>query len=158
MQKQPNLSFPVNKWVHVLNGLSILCIVGSVIFLIIAFRNLPDTIPVHFHAGEADRSGNKALIFIIPAITIVVFISMYLVSKAPHIFNYPITITKENAVRIYPVSQLFMTIINFEIVFLFSCLSIDFVTHNFGTWFFVTLFVVLLCTTVIFALSIIRLK
>lgn len=161
MHKHPKVSFSVSKWVHVLNGFSILCILGSIFYVIIAYQNLPDTIPIYFNAqGEADGWGNKAMVFLMPVFTILLFVPMYFVSKAPHIFNYPIEITEENAKRIYPIARLFMTIFNFEIVLIFSYLSIDFIGQGqyLETWLLVTAFAVPLLTIFIFAFTFIRLS
>jgi|SRR5690625_496537 len=155
MINHPKVPFSINKWVYVLNGISVICIVGSIIYLVNTYQHLPDTIPIHFNAiGEADNWGNKMTIFISPGIGIFIFIGLYFLSKYPHIFNYPFTITEENAARIYPVANLFMTIINLEMVLIFTFVSIDIFADFLGLWFIFVVFGLPLLTVLIFILQI----
>lgn len=123
------------------------------------YQNLPDRIPIHFNAqGEANNWGSKATIFLMPSFAILLFIPMYFLSKVPHIYNYPISITEENAPRVYPVARFFMTIINFEMVLIFTYVSFDIVGQYLGIWFIVTVFAVPLITILLFILKLKHLK
>ena len=155
MNNHPKVPFSVSKWVHILNGISVICIIGSVIYVISEYQHLPDTIPIHFNAlGEADNWGSKTTVFISPGIGILIFIALYFVSKYPHVFNYPFPITEENASRIYPVANLFMTIINLEMVLIFTFVSIDIFSDFLGLWFIFVVFGLPLLTILIFILQI----
>jgi uncharacterized membrane protein len=112
-----------------------------------AYINLPEIIPTHFGInGKADDWGNKVTVFILPAISMVLFIGISILNRFPHIFNYPVRVTAENAnflysrgtrlIRIIKVSILIiMLFIEFQIYlpkgtekvpgwFIFSILSI----------------------------------
>lgn len=157
--KQPKVLFYVSKWVHVINGLSILCMLSSFIFAIVIYPALPDTIPIHFNSqGEVDGWGSKATIFLMPAIALLLFVPLYFLSKAPHVFNYPMTITEENAKRIYPVARTFMTVLNFEVVLLFTYFSLDMIGLHSGSWLLISVFTVPILTILIFGLVLVRLK
>lgn len=159
MQKHPNVPFSTSKWVHVFNGLSILCISGTLIFAIAAYQTLPDKIPIYFNAqGEADGWGHKAMIFLMPLFAVILFIPLYFLSKKPRLFNYPIEITKENAGRIYPLAQLLMAIINFECVLIFTYLTIDIIGQYFSAWILAILFGTPILTVLLFIFIFIRLK
>jgi len=59
---------------------------------------LPDEIPTHYNfAGKPDAYGDKKTIFLVPAIAVIIAIPMLIISRKPHLFNYPVTITPENA-------------------------------------------------------------
>lgn len=159
MSKHPIVPYTVSHWVHVINGLSVLCIISSILFIINVYPTLPDTIPIHFNSqGEADDWGHKAFVFLTPIFTIALFVPLYIVSKKPHIFNYPIEITKNNASRIYPVARLFMTILNFECALIFSYLSIDIFGQYLNATFLISLFMIVILTLVLFLFTIIRLR
>ena len=67
MSKHPIVPYTVSHWVHVINGLSVLCIISSILFIINVYPTLPDTIPIHFNSqGEADDWGHKAFVFLTP--------------------------------------------------------------------------------------------
>lgn len=66
------------------------------------YNNLPDIIPVHYNgAGQADGFGEKSTIWTLPLIATVLFVGMTILNKFPHIFNYSVKITKENALSQY---------------------------------------------------------
>lgn len=78
---------------------------GLWLFTIIKYPAAPDTIPIHFNAaGEADSFGSKQIIFFLPVIGTALFLAMTWLNRYPHIFNYPVRITAENALRQYTVA------------------------------------------------------
>jgi len=61
-----------------------------------------DKIPSHFSfSGRPDSYGSKYTILVIPVIHSLVFVLLTVINRYPHIFNYPIKITNENALRQY---------------------------------------------------------
>ncbi|ADX68723.1 DUF1648 domain-containing protein [Weeksella virosa] len=88
-------------------------IIVSVVFLFINYQQLPTTIPIHFNArGEVDGVGEKYTLYILVLIQIILFIGLNFLSKKPHLYNYPVplpTIIKHNN-------------INWQVV-LFGCLT-----------------------------------
>lgn len=159
LNNHPKVPFTVNKWVHVLNSISIICIVGSIIYIVFAYQNLSDTIPIHFNAqGDADNWGSKNTVFIMPGIAIILFVGLYILSKFPHFYNYTVEVTEENAPRIYTEANLFMTIINLEIVLIFTLASIDIMGNFLGVWFVGVVFGVPLVTLGVFVFRLTKLK
>lgn len=89
------------------------------------YSTLPDMIPTHFDAiGQPDNFGNKAMIFILGFILTFVFGMMTLLNKVPHIFNYPVKITGENAHYQYKNATKLIRYIRLSIVFLFTYIII----------------------------------
>ena len=69
------------------------------------YNDLPDRIPMHFNVlGEADSYGNKLMIWLVPIITLLLYIGMTILNKHPHFFNYPTQVTNENAERFYKIA------------------------------------------------------
>lgn len=159
LNNHPRVPFIVNKWVHFLNGISIICIIGSIIYLFFAYQNLPEMIPIHFNAqGDADNWGSKNTIFIMPGIAIILFVGLFFLSKVPHVYNYTVEITEENASQIYREANLFMSIFNLEMVLIFTIAAVDIMGETLGVWFVVVVFGVPLVTVVLFAIRLTRLK
>src|SRR5699024_5881680 len=159
MNNHPKVPFQVSKWMHIINGISILCIAGSIIYVIFLYPTLPETIPVHFNAkGEADNWGSKMSVFIMPIIGLLLFVGMYFLSKYPHVYNYPFTITEENDPRIYAIASAFMTIINLEMVLIFTFASIDIMGDFLGVWFVAVVLGVPLLTIALFVYRLNSLK
>ncbi|WP_176555882.1 DUF1648 domain-containing protein [Virgibacillus ndiopensis] len=165
MKNHPKIDVPAGKWEKLFNFLSILLLILSYIYVVLAYGSLPETVPTHFNTmGEADGWGNKAFIFLMPAIaTFVCFIPMYFLSKKPHTFNYIVKVTDKNAPRLYPVARLFMSVINFETVALFSYISWDMVqsamgNETLGIGFIVVVIVIPLVTIIVFMIRMSKLE
>ncbi len=66
------------------------------------YASLPESIPTHFGIdGEADAFGSKRSLWILPIISLAIFILFYFISKIPHKFNYPRAINEQNAYANY---------------------------------------------------------
>jgi uncharacterized membrane protein len=84
------------------------------------FKNLPGTIPTHFNiAGEADNYGNRSTIFFLPALGTLLFIGMTILNRFPHVFNYPVKITTDNALRQYTMATRMIRVLKLSILVLF---------------------------------------
>lgn len=70
--------------------------------LVAGYSRLPEQIPTHFNfSGEADQWGPKSDIWILIAIFTAIGVGMVVLSRVPHVFNYPSTITLDNAQAVY---------------------------------------------------------
>ncbi|WP_453990270.1 DUF1648 domain-containing protein [Bacillus nitroreducens] len=100
----------------ILEILSILLLVGMYIFIIVNWSEIPNRVPTHFNiAGEPDSWGGKGSILILPIIATFLFKTMFILSKFPHVHNYPVKVTPENAEGLYKASQKMLITTNFFI-------------------------------------------
>ncbi|WP_223151117.1 DUF1648 domain-containing protein [Flavobacterium sp. GP15] len=77
-------------------------IISIWILTITNYLNFPDIIATHYNdAVNADELVEKWIIFTLPLVMTVLFVGMSILNKFPHIYNYPINITKENAFTQY---------------------------------------------------------
>lgn len=84
------------------------------------YFNLPEIIPIHFNAaGEVDEHGNKITIFILPFIGTFLYAGLSILNNYPEIFNYPVTITEDNAEKHYTLATRFLRLLNILMVALF---------------------------------------
>ncbi len=111
-------------------------------FTLFAYFKLPGTIPIHYNArGQVNGIGSKSTIFLLPVIVSVVFISMTVLNKFPHIFNYPVTITHDNALLQYTNATRMLRYLKTVIVIIFSLISLFTYwtatgkTSGLGAWF-----------------------
>ncbi len=118
MDLHPKIDVPKSKTEKIVNILSFLMILFTFIYIIVIWDTLPDRVPSHFNAtGEADRFGGKGSVLILPIIGSFLFLLLYLLNQFPYAHSFPVKVTEENAERLYKTSRLFMSILNFEIVF-----------------------------------------
>lgn len=113
---------PIDEW------LESLCFIGCVwiwIYCIKAYRILPETIPTHFNfKGEADGYGSPASLFTLPSIATAIYILISVLNRYPHIFNYMVTITIENAERQYRLATRMLRVVKLLVIVLFGIICI----------------------------------
>ncbi len=106
------------------------------------YSSLPDTIPTHFNAaGEADGFGTKVSLIALPVIATLLFIGLTVLNRYPHIFNYPTSITQDNALRQYTLGTRILRYLKLVLVLVFG--GIEFMTiqnatgkgAGLGAWF-----------------------
>ncbi len=74
----------------------------TVVASMVYYRGLPDTIPTHYSAlGEVDGYGDKTMILILPLIALVTYIVIVLLKNRPHLYNFPVKVTKANSTKLF---------------------------------------------------------
>ena len=77
-------------------------LLSQFVIVLTAWPEMPDQVPQHFDAaGQADAWGDKATLLLLPAVNLVVFAMMTMVSRFPHISSLPVEVTALNAPRVY---------------------------------------------------------
>lgn len=102
-------------------------------YTVVSYMDLPETIPVHFNAkGEADDFGHKATIWILPGIATLIFLLMVILNKFPHVHNYMVNITEENALKNYRLSTRVLRFVNLYCMVLFAILVYEILATSEG--------------------------
>jgi len=97
--------------------LGLLLLIGVAIYY---YPKLPDSVPRHFNfSGEPDGWGAKGILLGLPAIGTLIYILMTVLSRYPHIFNYPWPITEANARSQYAISRQMLTVVKLLMVGMF---------------------------------------
>lgn len=142
MQQRPNLKLQPTKADRMLTAAGWGILVSIWAFILANYGQLPQTIPTHFNgSGEADDYGGKATIFILPVIATVLFLGMTILNRYPHIFNYPVEITEENALRQYTNATRLINVIKITIVIIFGFIALKDIqiangqAKTIGAWF-----------------------
>ena len=99
-------------------------IVAMIVLTASKYAGLPQVIPTHFNgAGIPDDYGGKGMIWLLPAIGLVIFTGISILNHFPFIFNFPVNITPENAERLYRHATRSMRLMNRVLVVLFFYLT-----------------------------------
>jgi uncharacterized membrane protein len=110
---RPRINVPYQQIDIVIELISITILLLMFVYTGIEYANLPDTIPTHFNAqGIADDFGSKMTIWLVPIIAIVLYLGLFAINKFPHLHNYMVNITDENALKNYRFSTRILRIIN----------------------------------------------
>ncbi len=120
---RPRLELSRSRLEYALEILSAVGLIIGLYSLLVSYETLPASIPVHYNLrGEVDSWGDKSTIWILGVIMIVVYGALTLTAKIPHLYNYPFSITAENAERQYRIARTFITLLKTEIVWLFAAI------------------------------------
>lgn len=151
---------PAGKWMERTGFFLVLLMWGMAIF---SYTQLDQTIPTHFNAaGEPDSYGNKISLFILALLGTVIFIGLTILNKYPHVFNYPVAITEENAERQYARVTGFIRFLKtiipgvFAIIILLTYLTATGRAGGLGVWFLPGIILIFAFPTVYFIIQVFR--
>ncbi|MDR6553688.1 DUF1648 domain-containing protein [Paenibacillus qinlingensis] len=98
MEQRPVIQLGRSKAETILDVISLLVIISMIAYVAYEWRDMPERIPMHFNGkGEIDGWGNKMSLMAVPLIGVIIYVGLTLLSKVPHVYNYPTTITAQNA-------------------------------------------------------------
>lgn len=101
-KNRPKITIPISETNRLLNWIIGLLLMVYFSFIFVQFKQLPETIPTHFGSGGlVDDYGSKNTIWLLPVIASIISIGMGILKNYPHLMNYPIKVTEENAPRLY---------------------------------------------------------
>lgn len=121
---RPKIKVPYQSVDYVMELICIALLILMWAYAIVEYTNLPDIIPTHFNsAGIADDYGSKSTIFIMPVIGSLTYILFFVLNLYPHIHNYSVNITSENALKNYRFSSRFLRTVNVLICLLFAYIT-----------------------------------
>lgn len=124
-QNRPKIKLEKTNFDNLLENLGWLLLILFWIKVIFSYNDLPNIIPTHFNArGEVDGYGSKWTLLILPAAATIAYIGLTILNKFPHIFNYLVEITEENAQRQYTISTKMIRILKLGVVVLFCFISL----------------------------------
>jgi len=104
---------------------SLLCLVGVVVYLILAWGNIPDRIPGHYNAlGEVDHWSSKTSLIMLPIISWMLFGFITLVERYPQIWNTGITLTEANRDEVYRLLKSMIALVKMFVLLMFASLTV----------------------------------
>jgi uncharacterized membrane protein len=118
---KPKLKIPLTIVEKVFEIVNLLIILGTGIFLLLNYFNLPDRIPTHFGiSGQPDSWGGKGSLIAIFIVNFILYSSLTVLGRFPHVYNYLCEITEENAKFQYTNARMLLGTIKTEITIVFS--------------------------------------
>ena len=119
--KRPVLQLPLTPTEYGLEVFAVLGLLFGAVAASVYWTRLPESIPTHFGAaGQPDAWGAKWNLLLMPVVALAMYALLTILSRFPHIYNYPVRITEENAERQYRIARSLMYWMKAEIVWLFT--------------------------------------
>ena len=98
---------------------------GVFVFIALRWRYLPEQIPTHYDfAGNADGWGSRWNLIVMPAIGLLVDLTVAIASRFPRSWNAGVKITVFNKVRVYRLLRDLMADLRLSCALLFSWISV----------------------------------
>jgi uncharacterized membrane protein len=145
--------------------LEIIGLIGIITLFVLPiyyFNDLPNQIPVHYNAlGKVDSYGNRATIWVLPVIGLILYIGLTALNLFPFAFNYPTKVTNKNARKLYNLTTRAVRYIKIVLILSFSYLThktIEIALNKSSEigWFFLPVFITSL--TVLIGIMIYKIK
>jgi len=139
---------------------SLLCLVGVVVYLILAWNTIPDKIPGHYNAaGEVNRWGNKSKLIMLPIISWVTYGLITLIERFPQIWNTGVRVTEENRAAVYRLLKSMIAVVKMFVLLMFASLTVlSSLSLNLPMWYVLAFLVALFGTIAYFIVRLTRLR
>jgi len=112
---------PRSNLEKILEAVSLFILIGSFLYLLINWGNIPEKVPGHYNfAGEPDRWDDKAVLFVLPGVSLFLYILLTAVSFIPHKNKEDNKISPERAHARWQNNRLMLTFLKAEIMAVFS--------------------------------------
>jgi len=139
---------------------SLLCLVGVVVYLILAWNTIPDKIPGHYNAaGEVNRWGNKSELIMLPIISWVTYGLITLIEYFPQIWNTGVRVTADNRAEVYRLLKSMIAVVKMFVLLMFASLTVlSSLSLNLPMWYVLAFLVALFGTIAYFIVRLTRLR
>ncbi len=142
MNGRPKIKVPFEPVDIITEAISVSLLLLLIVFTFTEYNGLPEIIPTHFNAqGIADGFSGKSMIWGLPVVGIVMYAGLFILNKFPHIHNYMVNITEENAFKNYRFSTRIVRGANLFTAALFAYIQYTIITSakggsvTIGSWF-----------------------
>lgn len=125
--ERPIIKITYTSVEKILETITLFIIIFMVIMPICMFSNLPETIPTHINIhGDIDGYGSKGTLLVLPIVGFLSYIGLTVLQRFPHIYNYPVEVTEDNACALYTIGVKMIRFVKTLITVMFT-----YVTYNF---------------------------
>lgn len=154
-EDRPKIILPKDQTQKAIEIIIFLCIAFCFIYPAIYYTALPEQVPMHFnYKGEVDKHGSKDSVFVLAIIAAITSFVIFKLNKYPHVFNYTVKITQENAAKQYKDAVKMLTYVNLLIAILFVIICYQIVNialangNQFGQWSEYLIYIIIATITV----------
>lgn len=113
---------PLDK---LMNRMSLLVLLGTAVFLVLYWKDIPQKVPMHFNAaGEIDRWGSRAELLILPVISWLMYGLLTVVEQLPGAWNTGVKVTEENREQVYAFLGHMLSMLKLLIMVMFTWITL----------------------------------
>lgn len=120
---RPQIKIPLQPLDYALEIVAAMSLVALLGLVMVHYADLPEQIPTHFGAdGRPDGFGSKNSLWLLPVLGLFIYAMMTFINQKPHVFNYTVKITPENAPYQYRMGVRLIRFLKATILILFAYL------------------------------------
>lgn len=137
------------------------CIIGVILYLILTWDKIPNEIPGHYNgAGEIDKITSKNSLIFLQVVTIIMYLFLSIIEKIPQMWNTGgVKITEENKELVYRTAKNLFVSVKMIMVLVFSYLTINSSKGTNLPVAFMPIFLIIIFGTIIyFTIKLLRIK
>lgn len=109
--KRPKLDIPYSTAEKLLEVVSVASVLMIFIYLQVHYDTLPDLVPMHLSFdGRVTRMEDKVNLYFLPFLNFFLYGLLTFLARRPERFNYPVTITDENAFYQYRNARTYVSV------------------------------------------------
>jgi uncharacterized membrane protein len=117
---RPQLKIPLTKFEVIIEILCVLLLVILFAEVIRIYPSLPEKMVRHINSGgEPTAYGGKSTVFGVSFVNLGLYLLLTILNRYPHLFNYPVTITEENAKFQYQIARSYLSILKLSMIIIF---------------------------------------
>ena len=125
---RPVLRIPLTRLEKYLEAASILGLIYAISSAVYAITILPEIIPAQYGInGKPDGWGSRNGVFLFPGVSVIIYLMFTILSRFPHIYKYPVKITKENAGCQYLIGRHIIRWLKTEFIWVFAYVQTTFI-------------------------------
>ena len=139
---------------------SLSCLFGVTLYLILAWNTIPAKVPMHFNAaGEVNKWGSKSGLIIFPIISWLIYGLITLIERYPQVWNTGVQITEGNRDQVYRLLKDLIAWVKMITLSIFGCLTVlSSLARNLPMWFLLAFLVLLFGTIAYYIVKLTRLR
>ena len=139
---------------------SLSCLVGVAVYLILFWHTFPEQIPGHYNAaGEVDRWGDKSELIVLPIVSWVLYGLITLIERFPQAWNTGVRVTSENRTAVYRLLKSLIAVVKMSMLLMFASLTvISSLSLSLPVWYMLAFLVVLFGAIAYFIVRLSRLR
>ena len=144
MNVRPVIKLPLTQLELAGEFIAAFSVIFMLITLLFSWSSIPEIVPKHFGiTGEIDAWGIKSFFHFPVTIAVILYVFLSVIARFPHIYNYPVKITSQNAERQYRTARALITALKTEIMLLFSYLQWVMITQSKALFTAIFIFIIL---------------
>jgi len=118
---KPKINPPFKTTDIIFEGIALIALIYIIAQVIIEYPALENEIVTHFdNSGNPNSWGNKESILILSLVALSLYTGLTFLNRYPHLFNYPVEITEENAHKQYQLAKSLIIFLKTGIVCIFG--------------------------------------